>query len=229
MMNKILIIDDQFETSVILSKWLQKENFEIIFAKSGKEGLEKIKSDKPDIVLLDVMMPDINGFELCSIIKSDPNIEATPVVLVTARTSSEDLEHGFNVGAIDYIKKPVDRLELITRIKSVLKLQRAHRMVVEAEKMSTFAATVVTANHKIKQPLTLINLSVSALKRELSKEDISKEAILKRIDYITGAVEEINNILNILNTTENLKLADYVRDIKMLDIDSSSQNDEQAS
>lgn len=228
-MNKILIIDDQFETSVILSKWLQKENFEIIFAKSGKEGLEKIKSDKPDIVLLDVMMPDINGFELCSIIKSDPNIEATPVVLVTARTSSEDLEHGFNVGAIDYIKKPVDRLELITRIKSVLKLQRAHRMVVEAEKMSTFAATVVTANHKIKQPLTLINLSVSALKRELSKEDISKEAILKRIDYITGAVEEINNILNILNTTENLKLADYVRDIKMLDIDSSSQNDEQAS
>lgn len=84
-----------------------------------------------------------------------------------------------------------------------------------------FAATVVTANHKIKQPLTVIKLAVSALKRELNKEELSKEAISKRIDYIDTAVNDVAFILDQLKEIQEPKMSDYIKDVKMVDIDNS--------
>jgi two-component system cell cycle response regulator len=86
------------------------------------------------------------------------------------------------------------------------------------EKINTFAATIVTANHEIKQPLTLINLSTTALRREVSKENISREAIEKRITYIENAAKEIMEVLEKLTSIKKPKFIDYINNLKMIDI-----------
>ena len=116
-------------------------------------------------------------------------------------------------------KKPFNRIELLARVNSALKLSDAQKMLIKAEKQSVFAATVVTANHKIKQPLTLMNLSAAAIKRELAKEEISIESITKRLNYIELAIKEINGVLNNMNTIKDPTIADYTENIKMIKVD----------
>jgi len=122
-------------------------------------------------------------------------------------------------GAYDYIKKPFNRIELLARVKSALKLSEAHKLLLSSEKRDTYIATVVTANHKIKQPLTLLSLSSAAIKRELSRDEISKEGILKRVKYIDLAVKEITDVLNQLNAIKDPVLSEYTSNIKMIKVE----------
>lgn len=150
---------------------------------------------------------------------NDPVTKDIPIILVTAKSGAEDTKEGLEAGAFDYIKKPFNRVELLARVKSALKLSEAHKLLLEAEKRYTFMATVVTANHKIKQPLTLISLSSTAIKRELEKDEISKEMILKRMNYIDIAIKEITEVLNQLNEIKTPVLSKYTSNIKMVKLD----------
>ncbi len=223
-MKKILIVDDHPTNILILRERLVKEDFEIITANNGEEGVAAAIENKPDLVLLDVIMPDVSGIEVCKTLSSDPRTSSVPVILVTARISHQDIEEGFRAGAFDYIKKPIDLDELVIRVKSALRFRETHQLQIENARFKTFAATVVTANHKIKQPLTIISLSLSALKREINKEEISREAITKRLEYIDKAISDINQVLNQLNTTERPKIAEYLMDIKMVDIENEKSD-----
>ncbi len=217
-MKKILVIDDLPENVFILQDRLQNEGYEVIIAYDGNSGIEKSYTHLPDLILLDVMMPDITGIEVCKILVNDEKTKHIPIILVTAKAGAEDTKEGLEAGAFDYIKKPFNRVELIARVKSALKLSEANKLLLDIEKRTTYVATVVTANHKIKQPLTLINLSSAAIKRELNKEVISKEAILNRINYIDIAVKEISEVLNKLNSITNPVLSDYTKSIKMINV-----------
>jgi DNA-binding response OmpR family regulator len=222
-MKKILVIDDLPENVFLLQDRLESEGYEVITAYEGKSGLNKAISEQPDLILLDIMMPDITGLEVCKKLMNNDETFHIPIILVTAKTEAEDIKEGLEAGAFDYIKKPFNRVELLARVKSALKLSDARKQLIEAEKSKLFAATVVTANHKIKQPLTLMSLSAAAIKREISKEIISTEAINKRLDYITTAIKEINNILNQLHTIKKPVLSDYVKNIKMIDVDTEEE------
>jgi len=218
-MKKILIVDDLPENVYMLQDRLEHEGYDIITAYDGKAGIEKAESEKPDLILLDVMMPGITGIEVCKTLVTDDRTKHIPIILVTAKVGAEDTKEGLEAGAFDYIKKPFNRIELLARVNSALKLSEAQKLIIEAEKQSVFAATVVTANHKIKQPLTLMNLSVAAIKRELNKQEISKDALLKRLNYIGIAIKEINDVLNNLNSIKSPMLADYTKNIKMVEVD----------
>lgn len=217
-MKKILIIDDQPENIFYLQDRLQKEGFTVISANGGRTGIEAALTQIPDLILLDIMMPEISGLEVCRFLVQDSRTCRIPIILVTAKTSAEDMREGLQAGAVDYIKKPINKIELLARVNSALKVKDSQDLFLEVEKMKTFTATVVTANHKIKQPLTLIKLSLTAIKRELHKEEISKEAINNKMKYIEIAVGEINDILELLNQVEKPIFADYVGDIKMIEI-----------
>jgi DNA-binding response OmpR family regulator len=184
----------------------------------GKSGIEKAIKEVPDLILLDVMMPDLTGIEVCRVLVVNPITANIPIILVTAKSGAEDTKEGLEAGAFDYIKKPFNRIELLARVHSALKLNEAHKLLVEAEKRSTFSATVVTTNHKIKQPLTLMSLSSSAIKRELNKEEISREAILKKLNYIDIAIKEITDILNQLNSIKQPVFSEYIKNIRMVDV-----------
>lgn len=222
-MKKILVIDDLPENVFLLQDRLENEGYEVITAYEGKSGLNKSISEQPDLILLDIMMPDITGLDVCKKLVGNEETSHIPIILVTAKIEAEDIKEGLEAGAFDYIKKPFNRIELLARVKSALKLSDARKQLIEAEKSKLFAATVVTANHKIKQPLTLMSLSAAAIKREISKEIISTEAINKRLDYITTAIKEINNILNQLHTIKKPVLSDYVKNIKMIDVDKKEE------
>lgn len=224
-MKKILVIDDLPENVFMLQDRLEHEGYEVITAYDGYSGIDKAKSQLPDLVLLDVMMPEITGLEVCQILVKDPVTKDIPIILVTAKSGAEDTKEGLEAGAFDYIKKPFNRIELLARVNSALKLAEAHKLLLESEKRETYIATVVTANHKIKQPLTLLSLSSAALKRELSKDEISKEAIEKRINYIDVAIKEINDVLNQLNAIKDPVMANYTSNIKMISVEESLDDD----
>lgn len=218
-MKKILVIDDLPENVFMLQDRLENEGYEVITAYDGKSGIDKALSDLPDLVLLDVMMPGITGLEVCTTLVSNPATSNIPIILVTAKAGAEDTKEGLEAGAYDYIKKPFNRIELLARVNSALKLSEATKRLVDAEKRNTFAATVVTANHKIKQPLTLMSLSLAAIKRELNKDEVSKENIQKRLSYIESGIMEINDVLNQLNSIKKPIFSEYIKNIKMIEVD----------
>jgi two-component system cell cycle response regulator len=203
----------------MLQDRLEHEGYEVLTAYNGKSGIEKAQNELPDLILLDVMMPDINGFEVCKTLVSDSKTSDIPIILVTAKTDAEDIKEGLESGAYDYIKKPINKIELLARVKSELKLSDANKLLVEVEKRNTFFATVVTANHKIKQPLTLISLSSAAIKRELKKDEISKDTVLEKIKYIDLAITEITAVLDQLNKIKDPVLSNYTKTIKMIKVE----------
>ncbi|MDP2363342.1 MAG: response regulator [Ignavibacteria bacterium] len=228
-MKKILVIDDLPENVFMLQDRLEHEGFEVLTAYDGFTGIDKAKNELPDLILLDVMMPDITGLEVCKILVNEPTTKNIPIILVTAKSGAEDTKEGLEAGAFDYIKKPFNRIELLARVKSALQLSEAHKLLLSSEIRDTYIATVVTANHKIKQPLTLLSLSSAAIKRELNKDEISKDGILKRVKYIDIAVKEITDVLNQLNAIKNPILSEYTSNIKMIKVEDESVDEEKIS
>lgn len=220
-MKKILVIDDLPENIFILQDRLAQEGYEVITAYGGNDGMEKAYSTLPDLILLDVMMPDMSGLDVCKTLVNDEKTKHIPIILVTAKAGAEDTKEGLESGAFDYIKKPFNRVELMARVKSALKLSEANQQLLEVEKRTTFIATIVTANHKIKQPLTLLSLSSAAIKKELEKEEFTRESILSRVKYIDAAIKDINDVLNKLNSITKPELSDYAKDVKMIKVDSN--------
>ena len=218
-MKKILVIDDLPENVFMLQDRLEHEGFEVLTAYDGYTGIDKAKNELPDLILLDIMMPDITGLEVCKILANELTTKDIPIILVTAKSGAEDTKEGLEAGAFDYIKKPFNRIELLARVKSALKLSEAHKLLLLSEKRDTYLATVVTANHKIKQPLTLLSLSSAAIKRELNKEEISRDGILKRVKYIDIAIKEVTDVLNQLNAIKDPVLSEYTANIKMIKVD----------
>ncbi len=225
-MKKILVIDDLPENVFMLQDRLENEGYEVLTAYDGKTGLEKARELLPDLILLDVMMPEITGIEVCKVIVSEPATANIPVILVTAKAGAEDIKEGLEAGAFDYVKKPFNRVELMARVRSALKLSDAHKMLVEAEMNNTYAATVVTANHKIKQPLTLMSLSSAAIKRELNKDEISRDAVLNRLKYIETAIREITDVLNQLIGVKKPIFSEYTKNIMMVDVDKKKDDED---
>lgn len=119
-MQKILIIEDDKDIVYILKSILELEGYQIFFALCGKEGLEMAKSQRPDIVILDLILPDIDGYEICKEIRGDPTFSKTHIVMITAKTGTKDELTGMIDGADDYIAKPFNPLDVVETIKYVL-------------------------------------------------------------------------------------------------------------
>lgn len=224
-MKKILIIDDSPDSVFLLQDRLEREGFEIAKAYNGEMGIQKAVDEKPDLILLDIMMPDISGYDVCKTLSSKDETKLIPIILLTALTEADNLKQGLQSGAFDYIKKPFNRTELIARINSALRFSETNKFLIEIEKIKTFAATVVTANHEIKQPLTLINLSTAAIRREISKTNYSSDNILKRIEFIENATRDIISVLDKLGSIKKPVITPYVNDLNIIDLKSDEKKD----
>jgi len=121
--SKILVVDDNEQNLELLVAYLETLGCPVVTAIDGVDALEKVAAEKPDLILLDIMMPRMSGFEVCRKIKSDPTTRDIPVIMVTALNELTDIERGVESGTDDFITKPVSRLELTTRIKSLLRVR----------------------------------------------------------------------------------------------------------
>ena len=129
---KVLIIDDSPEAlAVAKARLANEENLTILCADGGRRGLEVLKAEKPDLVLLDVDMPDISGFDLCRMIKSDPELCMIPIVFLTGIGNAEDKVRGLDLGAVDYIAKPFDAFELRARVRAALRTKHFQDLLIE--------------------------------------------------------------------------------------------------
>jgi len=117
---KILVVDDELESLKLIGLMLQRRGYEISAARSGQQALEKAVTENPDLVILDVMMPDMDGFEVCRRLRADPATADLPIIIFTAKTMVDDKVTGFQAGADDYLTKPVHPEELASRIEAVL-------------------------------------------------------------------------------------------------------------
>lgn len=118
---KILLVDDEKDLVETVSFRLEAFGYKVIPAYDGKEALEKAKKDKPDLIILDLMLPKIDGYKVCRMLKFDEKYKNTPVIMFSARAQDSDKELGRQVGADDYITKPFDAAVLLEKIKSLLK------------------------------------------------------------------------------------------------------------
>ncbi len=125
---KILVIDDEIYIVHILDFSLGMEGYDVVTALDGEQGLEKAHSEHPDLIVLDIMMPKLDGYETCKMLKADPATKAIPVILLSAKGRNVDQKVGFEVGADDYITKPFSPRKLVERINSILGQTSSQRM-----------------------------------------------------------------------------------------------------
>jgi len=121
MNEKILIVEDEKEIADLISYALKKENFDVTVALDGERALEKLREESFDLVILDLMLPKIQGLEICKIIRNNPKIQKTGIIIVTAKGEEYDRIKGLEMGADDYITKPFSPRELLARIKAILR------------------------------------------------------------------------------------------------------------
>lgn len=123
MREKILIVDDEERNLKLLTKWLIPLGYDIELALTGKEAVQKTRDYRPDLVILDIMMPVMDGYEACSLIKADPETKNIPIIMVTALHDRESKLKGLSVSANDFLSKPIDQTELTIRVKNLLKIK----------------------------------------------------------------------------------------------------------
>lgn len=120
MTRKIILAEDEPQIARLIEFKLKKEGYEVTWKENGEEALKAIRADKPDLILLDVMMPVMDGYEVLRRLKEDENLKSIPVVMLTARAQEKDVVKGIDMGAEDYITKPFHPAELLARVKRIL-------------------------------------------------------------------------------------------------------------
>ena len=118
---KIFIVEDEPSIVQLVKYNLEKQNFKVLVSNNGEEGLQEIKKTEPDLILLDWMLPDLSGIDICKALRKDTKFKNVPIIMLTARSQEEDKVLGLNVGADDYLPKPFGNLELIARVNALLR------------------------------------------------------------------------------------------------------------
>ena len=121
MSQRILVVDDDRQIVRLIRSYLEQNGFDTLVAYDGDEALHLIRAEKPDLVVLDLMLPEIDGWEITRIVRSDPSISATPIIMLTARVEDTDRIVGLEMGADDYIPKPFNPREVVARVRAVLR------------------------------------------------------------------------------------------------------------
>ena len=130
----VLIVDDHEQNLELLQAYLEELGCAITLARDGLQAVDSVENNPPDLVLLDVMMPKLSGYQVCEKIKSDPDTRDIPVIMVTALGEISDVERAVDVGADDFLTKPVHQIELVTRVKSLLRFRLLKQQLAEALK-----------------------------------------------------------------------------------------------
>jgi putative two-component system response regulator len=145
MSSTILIVDDEYSGRETLQSVLEGEGYNLVMAENGPQAIAKAKSILPDVILLDVMMPGMTGFEVCERIRNDPQVAEIPIILLTALDDRDSLLTGLKAGADDFISKPFDRFELRARLIGITRLNRYQKLLEEREKLQRAHAGLLEA------------------------------------------------------------------------------------
>jgi DNA-binding response OmpR family regulator len=212
----ILVVDDQQENLYLLKVLLTSHGYEVVEAQSGPEALERLDEQHCNLILLDIMMPGMDGYEVCRRIRSGGNHSQVPIILLTAKRDVESKVRGLDVGANDYLTKPFDRQEILARIRSLLTIEELRGKLVQVERLAAIGQIAVTLNHEINNPLAAIAGNAELLAHLL------KDAPQQARDKLRVIQEQCRRSKQILAKASELKAATpktYIQDTQMIDLD----------
>lgn len=222
---KILIVDDVMSNVLLLKVLLTNEKFAIATAGNGRQALEQVEKENPDLVLLDVMMPDMSGFEVAQHLKSNPNTADIPIIFLTALNSTADIVKGFQVGANDFISKPFNKEELIIRVTHQISLVAAKRLILSKteELQRTIAGrdklySVIA--HDLRSPMGSIKMVLNMLILNLPSEKIGAE-MYELLTMANQTTEDVFSLLdNLLKWTKSQigKLNVVYQDVDLVEV-----------
>ena len=222
---KILIVDDVMSNVLLLKVLLTNEKFAIATASNGRQALEQVEKENPDLVLLDVMMPDMSGFEVAQHLKSNPNTADIPIIFLTALNSTADIVKGFQVGANDFISKPFNKEELIIRVTHQISLVAAKRLILSKteELQRTIAGrdklySVIA--HDLRSPMGSIKMVLYMLILNLPSEKIGAE-MYELLTMANQTTEDVFSLLdNLLKWTKSQigKLNVVYQDVDLVEV-----------
>lgn len=209
MQKRILLVDDDARNLRLLEGMLYTEPYQLFMAQTGVEALAIVDRESPDLVLLDIMMPEMNGYEVCRYIKSQPLTRMIPVVMVTALHDVNDRIQAMEAGADDFLSKPIDAAELIVRVRSLLKLRGLYLDLerVTAERLQFMAGVA----HDIRSPLNALILNMEMIAEQLDHGNPKVQRIWTRINACTARIGLLaHDIMNYYKT----EAGQFVLDIK---------------
>jgi DNA-binding response OmpR family regulator len=228
---KILIVDDCTIDRIIATQALQENNYQICEAKTSKQAFELIHKEKPDLILLDIRMPDINGFEVCKHLKSKSRLKNIPVIFLTAAEDFASKKQGFAIGADDYITKPVDFDNLLKRIEQILNMKKEQeklrkkvakitpltKELIQKEKELIIKQIYVALHHEIRNPLTTILIGSQIMESSTKLQEEEKKVVTE----ISKCAKRLKEVMDSLCNMKNIYIDDYIDETKMLKINNN--------
>lgn len=172
----ILIVDDNPQNIQVLGNVLYGNDYNVSVSSSGAHALQSVSSNPPDLILLDVQMPGMDGFEVCRTLKSDPLTSGIPVIFLTAATETEKVILGFELGAVDYITKPFNTSELLARVATHIELKFAREKLIEINATKDKFFSIIS--HDLRNPFAGIRIVSESLLKNIGKYDTNKTAEL---------------------------------------------------
>jgi two-component system sensor histidine kinase/response regulator len=205
---KILIVDDVVSNVLLLKILLTNEKFQVCTANNGTTCIEMAKKEHPDLILLDVMMPDINGFDTAVVLKKDEETKDIPIIFLTALNTPQDLVHGFQVGASDFLTKPFNKEELVMRVTQQISLVAAKRII--EKQNAELRATLNNRDkmysviaHDLRSPMASIRMVLNLVIQSTSPETVGPELFML-LDQANRESEEVHDLLdNLLKWTKS--------------------------
>ena len=222
---KILIVDDVMSNVLLLKILLTNEKFQVCTANGGHACIEMAQKEHPDLILLDVMMPDMSGFDTAVIMKKDEQLKDIPIIFLTALNTPADLVHGFQVGANDFLTKPFNKEELVMRVMQQISLVAAKRIIEEQNK--ELKATLNNRDkmysviaHDLRSPMASIRMVLNLVVASTSPETVGPE-LFELLDKANKESEEVHDLLdNLLKWTKSQtgRLNVVLQDLDLNDI-----------
>jgi len=218
----LLVVEDNPDMRAFISGILAKR-WRVEIARDGREGLETARRIRPDLIVSDVMMPEMNGFEMVEALRKDKSFASTPIIFLSARTGSEAVVRGLTLGAVDYVNKPFKQTELEARVESQLRLRSAERALAERDsRLIAMGQMTGTIAHDLRSPLTTVigRLAILRMTAEMvgAKEHMEEDIAMidKQTGRIEGMVHELLEFVRGQDVTLGLQstvVADFVRGI----------------
>lgn len=210
--NVILVVDDNANNLKLVHTLLTEKGYKFRMALNGEAALASVRANPPDLILLDVSMPGMDGFEVCEQLKNDELTCNIPVIFISALKDQFDIVRGFEMGGVDFVTKPFKSEILLARIKTHLTLSHLHYELVKKERLAMLGQLISIVGHELRNPMGIIRNTLQALKELINISDSSIKEKIMRIDRsITRCdkiIDELHGITKIDNLFQQSKLFD---------------------
>lgn len=215
--DKILVVEDEEDTKFVLERLLFKNGYEVKGSSNGEEALKILQDFQPKVIIADWTMPAMDGLQLCNILKTTEKHKLIYFIVLTARASIKDRVKGLDVGADDFLVKPVENNELLARVRSGVRIYNLQNELKEIEHNKALLEMAATIGHRINNPLSSLIMSAQNLQFELS--DSEKSVHEDDFTIIFESVKRISKSVEALKNLQNPEFTKYALDNKILKID----------